>query len=87
MEVTDRLQTLADLLPQKEVAVPTEWAPGPVWTPWRREKTLPRIEPQLLSLCINLAISDLSETRPASTTAIFCKNLNSNYKGKKDGSG
>jgi hypothetical protein len=56
MEVTDRLETPADLLPQKEAAVPTGWTPEPVWTLWRSSKPLPGIDSQLLSLCINWTV-------------------------------
>jgi hypothetical protein len=43
MEVSGHLHALADLLPWKELPVPIEetgWAPQPVWTLWRREKSL-----------------------------------------------
>jgi hypothetical protein len=49
MEVTGQLHAPATILPGKESQVPivqeAEWAQDPVWTLWKREKSLPEIEP------------------------------------------
>jgi hypothetical protein len=56
MEVSGQLHAPAALLPMNQLSVPigyeAEWAPEPVWTLWRREKSAASALPALINVTV-----------------------------------
>jgi hypothetical protein len=75
--VSSQLHAPASLPPRKESPVPiwqeVGWAPGPVWTTWRKVKILPLLGLELRPLCRSASSQSLYRLRyPGSKkTALF----------------